>query len=191
MIEEDDRLKKEIGAGRRSRASEDRSVTEDRVRTDDDRLRMFQQQMFNDALPDLPPIPGYHVCWLTTTNPRDSIHRRMMLGYTPVTLEDAPGLDHSTLKTGEYAGLIGINEMLAFKLPMNLYEAFANGGRFDGPVGADLDRLVLKDVHAVARQDAHGDGTNHAARMVDGTKAERLRSRGHCVLPHSGWKDPP
>jgi hypothetical protein len=124
MHEEDDRLKKEIGAGRRSRASEDRTVTEDRVRTDDDRLAMFRQQMFNDALPDLPPIPGYHVCWLTTTNPRDSIHRRMMLGYTPVTLEDAPGLDHSTLKTGEYAGLLGINEMIAFKLPMHLYEAF-------------------------------------------------------------------
>ena len=133
MIEEDDRLKKEIGAGRRSRASEDRNVTEDRVRTDDDRLRMFQQQMFNDALPDLPPIPGYHVCWLTTTNPRDSIHRRMMLGYTPVTLEDAPGLDHSTLKTGEYAGLIGINEMLAFKLPMNLYEAFMQEAHHDAP----------------------------------------------------------
>ena len=55
MHEEDDRLKKEIGAGRRSRASEDRNVTEDRVRTDDDRLMMFRQQMFNDALPDLPP----------------------------------------------------------------------------------------------------------------------------------------
>jgi len=124
MLEDDDRLKKEIGAGRRSRALDNRSVTEDRVRTDDDRLAMFRQQMFNDALPDLPPIPGHHVCWLTTTNPRDSIHRRMMLGYTPVTLEDAPGLDHSTLKTGEYAGLLGINEMIAFKLPMHLYEAY-------------------------------------------------------------------
>jgi hypothetical protein len=48
----------------------------------------------------------------------------MMLGYTPVTLEDAPGLDHSTLKTGEYEGLLGINEMIAFKLPMHLYEAY-------------------------------------------------------------------
>lgn len=133
MLEHDDRLKKEIGAGRRSRASEDRAVTEDRVRSDDVRLEMFRQQMLNDALPDLPPIPGYHVCWLTTTNPRDSIHRRMMLGYTPVTAEDAPGLDYCTVKTGEYAGLIGVNEMIAFKLPLNLYEAFMQENHHDRP----------------------------------------------------------
>ena len=163
MIEEDDRLKKEIGAGRRSRASEDRSVTEDRVRTDDDRLRMFQQQMFNDALPDLPPIPGYHVCWLTTTNPRDSIHRRMMLGYTPVTLEDAPGLDHSTLKTGEYAGLIAINEMLAFKLPMNLYEAFMQEAHHDAPAREeerldDTTKSLVEQANRLGGRLDMGDG---------------------------------
>lgn len=164
MLEDDDRLKKEIGAGRRSRASEDRNVTEDRVRTDDDRLAMFRMQMHNDALPDLPPIPGYHVCWLTTTNPRDSIHRRMMLGYTPVTAEDAPGLDHSTLKTGEYAGLIGINEMLAFKLPLNLYEAFMQENHHDAPAReeermADTTDSLVEDANRAGSQVQMGDGT--------------------------------
>jgi hypothetical protein len=176
MHEEDDRLKKEIGAGRRSRAAGDRNVTEDRVRTDDDRLTMFRQQMFNDALPDLPPIPGYHVCWLTTTNPRDSIHRRMMLGYMPVTAEDAPGLDHATLKTGEYAGIIGVNEMLAFKLPMNLYLAFMQEAHHEAPareaerLNYDAQRLVEQgrgDGLPIEMEDGMAElGSNQPARGV-------------------------
>jgi hypothetical protein len=70
----DDRLKKELGASRRTREVEDRKVTQDRAVSEDDRLEMFRQQLFNDALPDLPELPGYHTIWLTTTNPRDSIH---------------------------------------------------------------------------------------------------------------------
>ena len=80
----DDRLKKELGASRRTREAEERKVTEDRTVSDDDRLEMFRQQLFNDALPDLPELPGYHSIWLTTTNPRDSIHHRIRLGYEPI-----------------------------------------------------------------------------------------------------------
>ena len=98
----DDRLKKEQGVARRARAMDDRQVTENRAVTDDERLEMFRMQMHNDALPDLPPIPGYHVCWLTTTNPRDPIQRRTQLGYEPVRPEDAPGLEFATQKTGEW-----------------------------------------------------------------------------------------
>lgn len=132
-MEVDDRLAKEVGASRRSRQSEDRQVTENRVISDNDRLRMFQNQLFNDALPDLPVIPGWHLCWLTTTNTRDSIHRRMQLGYEPVRPEEVPGMEYATQKTGEWAGMIGVNEMLAFKLPMSLYEMFMQEAHHDAP----------------------------------------------------------
>ena len=132
-MEVDDRLAKEVGASRRSRQSEDRQVTENRVISDNDRLRMFQNQLFNDALPDLPTIPGWHLCWLTTTNTRDSIHRRMQLGYEPVRPEEVPGMEYATQKTGEWAGMIGVNEMLAFKLPMSLYEMFMQEAHHDAP----------------------------------------------------------
>jgi hypothetical protein len=118
----DERLKKELGVGRQSREMEDRQVTENREVTEDDRLEMFRAQLFNDALPDLPDMPGYHVCWLTTTNPRDPIHRRIQLGYEPIKASDVPGMEFASVKTGEYAGLIGVNEMLAFKLPETLYQ---------------------------------------------------------------------
>ena len=132
-MEVDERLAKEVGASRRSRQSEDRQVTERRDISDNDRLNMFRNQLFNDALPDLPQIPGWHLCWLTTTNTRDSIHRRMQLGYEPVRPEEVPGMEYATQKTGEWAGMIGVNEMLAFKLPMNLYEMFMQEAHHDAP----------------------------------------------------------
>lgn len=130
----DERLKREPGLGRRSRQMDDRAATERRDLSDDDRVEMFRAQLFNDALPDLPEIPGFHMIWLTTTNPRDSIHRRMQLGYEPVKPEDVPGMEYASIKTGEYQGLIGINEMVAFKLPMPLYLRFMQEAHHDAPM---------------------------------------------------------
>lgn len=137
MTTEDDRLAtREPIQSRRHRAGddralEDRSATENRELTDAERIAMFQKQLYNDVLPNLPPIPGYHLCWLTTNNPQDSIHRRMQLGYEPIKASDIPGFDYISIKTGEYAGLIGINEMVAFKLPMTLYKAFMQSAHHD------------------------------------------------------------
>lgn len=119
--------------GRQSRASRDRAITENREVTDAERLTMFQNSLFQSALPDLPKIPGYHVCWLTTTNKGDSIQSRMNLGYEPVTAEDIPGWGHATLKTGDYIGCIGVNEMVAFKLPVHLYQMYMKHAHHDEP----------------------------------------------------------
>lgn len=135
MIEaNDERLKRDLGvASRRSRAMDDRTVTEDREVSEDDRLEMFRMQQFSDALPDLPDIPGYHMIWLSTTNSSDPIARRMRLGYTPVKAEEIPGFNYASQKTGEWAGCVGINEMLAFKLPLSLYEKFMQEAHHNAP----------------------------------------------------------
>lgn len=119
---------------RLSKGADDRPLSEDRELTDEVRLDLFRSQFSQAALPDLPPIPGFHLCWLTTTNPRDTIAMRARLGYTPVKPEDVPGWDHATLKTGEYAGLIGVNELLAFKLPLNLYEQYMQEAHHYAPM---------------------------------------------------------
>jgi hypothetical protein len=136
-----EKLSKDVDDNRVSRQMEDRAITENRQFSDDDRLAMFRQQLFQSALPDLPPIPGYHVCWLTTSNPRDSIHSRRSLGYTPVEPHEVPGWDHASLKTGEYSGCIGVNEMVAFKLPMKLYEAYMHEAHYERP-RAEEGKLV-------------------------------------------------
>lgn len=124
----------------KSRSADNREVTGRRELSDAERIRMFQEQLFNDALPDLPPIPGYKTCWLTTTNTRDPIHRRLQLGYELVTVEDVPGFEYATLKTGEYAGCIGVNEMIACKLPEDLWQAYMQEAHHDAPQ-RDEDRI--------------------------------------------------
>jgi len=159
----DERLKKELGAGRGSRAMSDRAVTERRDISDDDRLQMFQQALFNDALPDLPNLPGYHLCWLTTTNTRDPIHRRMQLGYEPVKPEEVPGMQYATLKTGEWSGFIAVNEMLAFKLPMSLYQRFMQEAHHDAPLReeqslADQSDAIREQLMRSGSTVTEGDG---------------------------------
>lgn len=165
---EDDRLVRDLGVARQPRAASDRAVTENREVTEDDRLEMFRQQLFNNVLPDLPDIPGWHVCWLTTTNPRDSIAARMRLGYEPVTAEDIPGGTFPTMKTGEYAGLVGINEMVAFKLPMSLYQKFMAEAHHHAPA---REEQALADTADMIRGEAERAG----ARLIEGDGNEELR----------------
>ena len=164
----DERLKKELGAGRQSREVEDRKVSENRSVTDDDRLEMFRAQLFNDALPDLPDMPGYHVCWLTTTNPRDPIHRRIQLGYEPIKAAEVPGMEFASVKTGEWSGLIGVNEMIAFKLPMSLYQKFMQEAHHDAPL---REENKLAETAEIMRQQAEGSGST----LFEGDGLQEMR----------------
>lgn len=159
----DERLKKTSDPARESRAALDRAAAEARELSDDDRVEMFRQQFFQSALPDLPKIPGYHSCWLTTTNPRDSVQSRMRLGYEPIKPEDVPGWEYATIKTGEYAGLIGVNEMLAFKLPLRLYETYMIEAHYDAPMREDEKLLAMTEqikegISAAGGKLIEGDG---------------------------------
>lgn len=157
----DDRLKKELGASRRNRESEDRKVVENREVSENDRLQMFRQQLFNDALPDLPDLPGYHTIWLTTTNSRDPIHRRMQLGYEPIKPEEIPGMEYASIKTGEWAGFVGVNEMLAFKLPISLYQKFMQEAHHDAPL---REENKLAETAEIMREQAARAG----AKLIEG-----------------------
>jgi len=133
----DTRLNSDESEVRGDRHMQDRKVTHNRALSDDQRVDEFRQQFFQSALPDIPKIPGYHVCWLTTENPRDPIHSRIRLGYEPIRASDIPGWDHAQLKTGEWVGCIGVNEMIAFKLPLELYEAYMTINHHEQPLSEE------------------------------------------------------
>lgn len=164
----DERLKKDLGVARQSRGFEDRPVTENRNVTDAERLEMFRMQMFNDALPDLPNIPGYHVCWLTTTNSRDPIHRRIQLGYQPIRADEVPGLEYASIKTGEWVGMVGVNEMVAFKLPEQLYQTYMREAHYEAPL---REEQKLAEVADSLRERAEQDG----GRIIEGEGMSDLR----------------
>lgn len=152
----DERIRRANSEEREDRAMKDRAITEDRVMSDDERIEMFRKQHFQNVLPDLPKIPGYHVCWLSTTNQFDTIAHRERLGYQPIKREDVPGwnYDQVSLKTGEYAGLIGINEMVAYKITDKLYQAYMKHSHHDEP-NRQSEKLV-QDVDQIKEQAKSG-----------------------------------
>ena len=121
----DSRLKKSLNAGgRETRASEDasRAAPEEKFISAQERRKMFSDEWTQSALPKLPEVPGWHLCWLSTTNSYDSIDKRIRLGYVPVKTEEIPGFENFRVKAGEHAGFIACNEMLLFKIPMEVYQ---------------------------------------------------------------------
>ena len=118
----DQRLSKQTVNRRPSRAAQSRAVTEDREQTDADRLALFRQAHAEAALPNLPTIPGYHSVWLTSNNSKDTLQARHRLGYEPMRPDEHPGFGEFAVGQGGVTdGLIHVNEMVAYKLPIDLY----------------------------------------------------------------------
>lgn len=121
----DERLKKSLlVGGRESRATQDssRSPAEESLASSEGRRKMFRSEWLQEALPTPPEIPGYHLCWLSSTNSYDPIHKRMRMGYEPVKADELPGFEHMKVKDGEHVGHVACNEMLLFKMPMEIYQ---------------------------------------------------------------------
>jgi len=107
--------------------------TKERIANDDpetlskkERVAAFRDKWQNSALPDLPNgvLPGFHLCWLSTTNTYDSIDKRIALGYEPVKASDlGKGFEGlGKMSSGKFEGCISCNEMVLFKLPEDVYQ---------------------------------------------------------------------
>lgn len=119
------------------RESGERELQE-RDLSDEERLEMFRLSMFQEILPAVPQFPNYHLCWLTTNNPRDSIQGRIRQGYQLVQAAELPGQwETNTVNTGQYAGCVCINEMILAKLPMRLYEMYMIEAHHNQPLAEE------------------------------------------------------
>lgn len=119
------------------REEEDRNLTEDRQVIDADRLEQFRSSFAAEKLPKLPDIPGFHVCWLTTTNNADPLYRRLNWGYELIKATEVPAFERIEIKTGEYTGCIGAGEMLAAKIPIELYEMYMTEVHYTQPLAEE------------------------------------------------------
>ncbi len=124
MSPQDDRIKKHQDPRRDNRSSDDtRTPVESALANPaEPRKRSFRDEFMFQALPNPPAVEGWHFCWLTTTNVADPIHRRIQMGYVPVRADEVPGFEHLKMKSGEWEGFVSVNEMLLFKIPMDLYK---------------------------------------------------------------------
>lgn len=172
--EQDSRLaSRNQSAAKQDRAEQDRPATQDRKISDSDRLAMFRQTFFQSALPDLPKIPGFHVCWLTTNNPRDTIMQRQRLGYEPIKSSDVPGWEYISIKTGDYAGCFGVNEMVAFKLPLDLYKMYMNEAHHIQPLQEEQKLRAVIDAMKDEAKEKKAEILEEAGTAELGKKAPR------------------
>lgn len=144
----------------------DRVDDDDRRALEDEQFEAFRDSTTQSVLPNLPTMPGYHVCWLTTTNQRDSVAQRLRMGYELIRADDFPARDWSqaTAKTGDYAGIIAVNEMVAARIPLSLYNRYMRHVHHDQPLDEE-EKLrsqvdaMQDDMQSRGASIMEGDGT--------------------------------
>lgn len=154
----DSRLKKTLNAGgRESRSSQDssRAAPEEAFISKQERRKMWSDEWTQSALPKVPEIPGWHLCWLSTTNGYDSIDKRMRLGYVPVRADELPGFDNYRVKAGEDVGFIACNEMRLYKLPMEVYQEVMTQMHHDAP-NEESDKVQVQVEQLQGNRDSSG-----------------------------------
>jgi len=152
------RLKKSLGAeGRKDRSNGEAShaAPEDKFISTQERRRMWSEEWTQSALPKLPEMDGWHLCWLSTTNSYDSIDKRIRLGYVPVKSEELPGYEDYRVKSGEHVGYVSCNEMLLFKLPMDIYQEIMIYQHHDKP-REEAEKIRVQVENLQGQRDSNG-----------------------------------
>ena len=149
----DDRLADRVQETKERIAAEDPDNKSKR-----ERAEAFRDRWQNSALPDLPEniIPGFHLCWLSTTNNYDSIDKRMALGYEPVKASElGKGFENlGKMSSGKFEGCVSCNEMVLFKLPEEIYQEVMRMMHLEDPL--EHQRNITAQVRNTAQEGKGG-----------------------------------
>jgi len=165
----DNRLKRNNNAGRENRAVDDqsRAAPEEKFVSSEERRKMFRSEWLQEALPTPPAIAGFHLCWLSTTNQYDPIHKRLRMGYTPVKADELSGFENFRVKSGELEGFVACNEMVLYKMPEDVYQEIMMELHHHAPldeqekIKVQQDQLLnAKDSNGKRLGQVEGDGMN-------------------------------
>ena len=152
----DERLRKAAATpvrADRDSADTQRTQQDGTAMTLEERRRLMRSEWVQEVLPTPPAIPGWHYCWLSTTNASDPIHKRIQRGYEPVRASEIPGFMQYKVEQGEYEGCVACNEMLLFKLPQELYEDYMMYVHHDRPLE---EEEVIRENARISEQDSNG-----------------------------------
>lgn len=170
----EDRLKKSAAQpsrGDRVEADASRIEKDGTALTMEERRRMIRSEWSQDVLPTPPEVPGWHYCWLSTTNSTDPIYKRMQKGYEPVRATDIPGFAQYKSTQGEFEGCVACNEMLLFRIPEELYQEIMTIYHFERP-NEEEEILKANAVDKLNERDSNGrnlgemDGFDSLAKKV-------------------------
>jgi len=154
----DERLKKSTGdtvRGSRDGADSDRVHNDGSALSAEERRRMLRQEWVQEVLPTPPKMEGFHCCWLSTTNSTDPIYKRVQRGYIPVKASEVPGFGSQfTAQGGEFDGCVVCNEMLLFKIPVQLYNDLMTIYHHEMPL--EQEASIRENVNSRADEDSNG-----------------------------------
>lgn len=106
--------------------------------------RMLEDEFEDVALPSPPPLPGWHLCWLTTTSQYDTMQKRARLGYEPVKQSELPTF---VINNGATDGFIRCNEMMLCKIDADRYQILMTHFHHKKPLEDEASAFrKLKDV---------------------------------------------
>jgi hypothetical protein len=79
----------------------------------------------------------------------------MRLGYVPVKADEIPGYEEYRVKSGEHVGFISCNEMLLFKLPMDIYQEIMTYQHHEKP-REEAEKLLVQQENLQNQRDSNG-----------------------------------
>lgn len=175
---------------RASRAVEDRAHTENRIVLDDSRLQQYRRAHEQPILANLPEIPGWRTCWVSTTSGSDTPQMRMEIGWEFVKPEDLPGWSTTkvaSLSSSSYEGCIGIREMVAMKIPVELRNFYMKDAHDTLPA---FEQQKLKDdERAIAETISRMSGG--ASRVIPGDQVYSEDVEATALKGHGAANDRP
>jgi len=154
----DERLKKDTGTsvrGSRDSADTDRVQQDGSALSAEERRRLLRNEWVQEVLPTPPKVEGFHHCWLSTTNSTDPVYKRIQRGYIPVKASEVPGFGTQyTAVGGEFDGCVTCNEMLLFKIPVQLYNDLMTIYHHDMPM--EQEASIRENVNRKNDEDSNG-----------------------------------
>lgn len=152
----------------RSDADASRQNNDGTTLTMEERKALLRSEWTADILPNVEGEPGYHYCWLSTTNSTDPIYRRLQMGYELVPYEQMRQLGiQNVAQSGEFTGCVAVNEMILSRIPDELYQEIMLINHFEKP----LEEEELLKANAVL-----GDAQDSSGKQIGQTFGEGIQN---------------
>lgn len=136
--------------------------------SDEEYEAMIMAEYENSGVANPPDIPGFHLCWLSSTSSMDTIQKRQRMGYAPVMRSEMPGFDPSAGQAlASFEGMITCNELVLHKIAQRRYQIMMNIFHHKKPL--ESEQSILAHIAA-----GNAERDNTGGEVADGlTTLER------------------
>ena len=135
---------------------------------------LLREEALANALPNPPKLPGWHQCWLSTTNTYTPIQQYVRLGYVPVKPEEHAEWQYLKQHGAGHGGdTVTCNEMVLYKIPEEAYQQIMRVVHHDRPL--EEERRMRANIEQLKTGDdfRDSDGKPLVREEGDGFEVDR------------------